>query len=107
MPERGVGNEAQTRVIAQQLFDAWKAEQGLEGKRVASWPAWLGVALAIVGIIFSAGSLRSEVATAQTRIQKVEERLDMQDRANVLINDRLARIETKLDLVLESRKDGQ
>lgn len=102
------GNAAQTRVIAEQLFAVWKSEQGdQETKQRASWPAWLGVALAIVGIVFSAGSLRSDVATATTRIEKVEERLDNQDKAIALITDRLARIETKLDLVLEQRKGGQ
>lgn len=105
MPERGIGNEAQTRVIAEQLFDVWKAEQASTvGKQRASWPAWLGVALSAIAIVFSAGSLRSDVATAAIRIDKLEQRADGQDKATAAITDRLARIETKLDLVLESRK---
>lgn len=106
MPD--TGNAAQTRVIAEQLFAVWKAEHEREGSKLrASWPAWLSLGLAIVTMIFAAGSLRSEVVTNATRITKVEERLDNQDRAIALITDRLARIETKLDLVLEQRKDGK
>jgi hypothetical protein len=108
MPDRGVGNETQTRIIAEQLFAIWKAEQGEDaGKQRASWPAWLGVLLAACALIFSAGSLRSDVATAAVRIDKLEERADSQDKATAQITDRLARIETKLDLVLESRKGGE
>lgn len=102
------GNAAQTRVIAEQLFAVWEAKRASENtKQRASWPAWLGLALTIITLIFSAGSLRSEFATQDTRISKVEERLDNQDRAIALITDRLARIETKLDLALDQRKGGQ
>lgn len=101
----GIGNEAQVRVVAEQLFEVWKAEQSTQGeKQRASWPAWLGVVLAFVALIFSAGSLRSEVASNKVRIDKLEERADGQDKATAQITDRLARIETKLDLVLERRK---
>jgi hypothetical protein len=95
------GNQALVRVIADQMFDIWEARQG---KRRASWPAWLGVGLSIVGIVFAAGSLRSDVASANTRIDKLEQRADLQDRTAGQVNDRLARIETKLDLALEERK---
>ncbi|RSY83106.1 hypothetical protein DAH66_12620 [Sphingomonas koreensis] len=102
------GNAAQVPVVAAQLFEIWRAEQAQLGeKKRASWPAWLGVALALVGIVFSAGSLRSDVATAAVRIEKVEQRLGSQDKAIAQITDRLARIETKLDLVLEQRKIRQ
>lgn len=102
------GNAAQVRAVAEQLFAVWKAEQGDQAtKQRASWPAWLGVVLAACGLIFSAGSLRSEVATATVRIDKLEERADGQDKAVAQITDRLARIETKLDLVLEHRKGPQ
>lgn len=95
------GNAAQVRLVEHQLFQEWKAEQG---KQRASWPAWTALGLSIVGIVFGAGSLRSDVATANTRIEKLEQRADGADRSASLANDRLARIETKLDLVLEKRK---
>lgn len=95
------GNGAQVRLVAHQLFQEWKAEQG---KQRASWPAWMALGLSIIGIVFGAGSLRSDVATANTRIEKLEQRADGQDRGATQVNDRLARIETKLDLALEKRK---
>lgn len=104
----GSGNEAQVRIVAEQLFEVWKTEQAKLGdKQRASWPAWLGVVLAIVTLVFSAGALRSDIATARTRIEKLEERADSQDTAGKQVTDRLARIETKLDLALENRKDGK
>ena len=95
------GNTAQTRVIANQMFDIWEARQG---KRRASWPAWAALGLSIVGIVFAAGSLRSDVATATTRIDKLEQRADAQDRTATSVAERLGRIETKLDLALEKRR---
>lgn len=95
------GNAAQVRLVAHQLFQEWKAEQG---KQRASWPAWAGMMLGTAGIVFSAGSLRSDVATANVRIDKLEQRADAHDRTATQVNDRLARIETKLDLALEKRR---
>lgn len=95
------GNAAQVRAIIQQTIKA--AEMSREKQR-ASWPAWIALILSLFGITFSAGSLRSDVATASTRIDKLEHRADGQDRTASQVNDRLARIETKLDLALERRK---
>lgn len=95
------GNSAQVHIIANQMFDVWEARQG---KKRASWPAWLGLGLSLIGIVFAAGSLRSDVATATTRIDKLEQRADAADRTATSVNDRLARIETKLDLALEKRR---
>lgn len=95
------GNAAQVRLVAHQLFQEWKAEQG---KQRAPWPAWAGLVLGGVGIVFSAGALRADVVTANNRIEKLEQRADGHDRTATQVNDRLARIETKLDLVLEKRR---
>ena len=101
------GNAAQVRVVAEQLFEIWKSEQAKEGvKQRASWPAWLGVVLAVGGIVFSAGGRSSDMAAANTRIEKLEHRADGLEREKAQILDRLARIETKLDVVLEQRKAG-
>lgn len=96
-----VGNAEMVRAVADQLYDAWEARQG---KKHASWPAWLGVGLSVAALIFGAGVLRSDVATATNRIEKLEVRADGQDRMTGSTNDRLARIETKLDLALEKRR---
>lgn len=106
MPERDTGNAAQVRVVAEQLFEVWKNEQAQIGeKQRASWPAWVGVILGGISIVFAAGSLRSDVAAAAVKIDKLEQRADAQDVAAKQVTDRLARIETKLDLALEQRKD--
>lgn len=108
MPDRGLGNEAQTRAIAEQLFAVWEQKQS-DGatKQRASWPAWLGLALAIFTLVFSAGTLRADVSTHNERITKAEHRLDQVERGNEVVTDRLARIETKLDLILEKKGGGK
>ncbi|HMO74101.1 MAG TPA: hypothetical protein PKD48_02025 [Sphingopyxis sp.] len=95
------GNSEQVRKIAHQLFETWKSEQG---RQRASWPAWLALGLSGFGLVFSAGALRSDVATAHTRLEKLEHRADGTDRTATQVSDRLARIETKLDLALEKRR---
>lgn len=89
------------RRLAGQFFEEWESRQG---KHRASWPAWVALALSVFGIVFAAGSLRSEVATANVRLEKLEVRADASDKTATSVNDRLARIETKLDLVLERRR---
>lgn len=95
------GNAAQVRAIIEQTISALEAGRG---KRWGSVPAWAALILSIVGIVFAAGSLRSDVANANDRIAKLERRADGQDRGMGQANDRLARIETKLDIALEKRK---
>ena len=95
------GNAAQVRAIIEQTLTAAELSRG---KKTASWPAWLGVGLSVAALIFGAGVLRSDVATANNRIEKLEHRADGQDRTTGTVNDRLARIETKLDLALEKRR---
>lgn len=99
-----VGDAAQVRLIAEQLFDTWKAAHENDAvKQRASWPAWLGLALAIFTLIFSAGTLSADVSTHNERITKVEQRVDLMEGDNKAVSDRLARIETKLDIVIEKR----
>lgn len=95
------GNAAQVRAIIEQTVTAVEASRG---KRWGSVPAWAALVISVVGIAFSAGSLSGDVATATTRIDKLEQRADGQDRTATSVNDRLARIETKLDLALEKRR---
>lgn len=75
-----------------------------QARMYGSLPAWGALIISLAALAFSAGTLRSEVATAQSRLAKLEQRADLQDGNSSQVNDRLARIETKLDLVLESRK---
>lgn len=95
------GNAAQVRAIIEQTVSAVESSRG---KRWGSLPAWAALILSIGGIAFSAGTLSGSLATANTRIDKLETRADGQDRTATNVNDRLARIETKLDLALEKRR---
>lgn len=95
------GNAAQVRAIIEQTISSVEATRG---KQRASWPAWVALGLSVVGIVFSAGGLRSDVATATTRIEKLEHRTDAHDRTLTQVSDRLARIETKLDMALEKQQ---
>ena len=79
--------------------------QALSNARAAAaGAAWLGLLLGAISIVFAAGALRSDVAAAAVKIEKLEQRADGQDAAAKQVTDRLARIETKLDLALERRK---
>lgn len=95
------GNAAQVRAIIEQTIASVEVTRV---KQRASWPAWIGAIFSVGLLIFSAGSLIGDVATANTRIAKLEQRADAQDVTATQVNDRLARIETKLDLVLEKRR---
>ncbi|MEW4468994.1 hypothetical protein AB1K62_14300 [Parasphingorhabdus sp. JC815] len=75
-----------------------------QSRLYGSLPAWGALVISLAALAFSAGTLRSELATAQSRLAKLEQRADIQSRAGNQVNDRLARIETKLDLVLEERR---
>ncbi|ALC11203.1 hypothetical protein [Sphingopyxis sp. 113P3] len=103
MPDAPIldGNAAQVRLIIEQTIASLEASRG---KQKASWASWLGIGLGLGGLVFSAGMLRSDVATANTRLDKLEQRADAADRTATSVNDRLARIETKLDLALEKRR---
>lgn len=95
------GNAAQVRAIIEQTVSAVEASRG---KSWGSLPAWAALVISVVGIGFSAGALRGDVASANTRIEKLEQRADGQDKTATSVNERLARIETKLDLALEKRR---
>lgn len=75
-----------------------------QSRLYGSLPAWGALVISLAALAFSAGTLRSELATAQSRLGKLEQRADGQVREANQVNDRLARIETKLDLALERRQ---
>lgn len=90
-------NKTQTEIILDHAWDTWEARQG---KRRASWPAWAGFLLSAAVVIFTAGILRGDVANANDRSIKNENRIE------VLEADRaaIARIEAKVDILMEERK---
>lgn len=102
MPD-GLGNSEMVRTIAEQLFEVWKAEQAREakdnrrflGSNVSGWVALLilvgsgvatGKGIHDLASDANARSIRNENAIVNMRVTN---------------SDRLARIEVKLDRVLE------
>lgn len=59
------GNAAMVRLIVTQTLEAERAVNG--EKKSASLPAWGGVILSVITIIFLAGSLSGDVAVAKTQ----------------------------------------
>ena len=89
-------NKTPTEIILDHAWDTWEARQG---KRRASWPAWVGFVLSAAVVIFTAGVLRGDVASANDRSIKNETRIE------TLENERaaIARIEAKVDILMEDR----
>lgn len=102
----GAGNAAQTRIIAEQLFEVWKAEQAREAKdnrrflggSIPGWVATFSIVATAMGTAFSTYDLASD---ANARSIKNENAIVQMRVSN---SDRLARIETKLDRILEEGK---
>lgn len=98
------GNLAQSRVIAKQLFDVWKAEQETAAARnsqnsrfVASFPAWMACALSLSTLIYVAGGMGATVNNNTRRIDALEMNDREQDRNYAAIMAKLGNIEGKLD----------
>lgn len=105
MPD-GTGNTEMVRVIAEQLFATWKSEQEREARDHRRWfggnvGGWVAVLVAVVTAIVAGGDVYNLAGDANAR-SLANERAIVQMR--VSNSDRLARIETKLDRILEERK---
>lgn len=92
----GAGNSEQIRIIAEQLYAVWESKHS---KRRASWPAWAGLILSVLGLAYAAGFTTNEIASAQSvgveNSRKIEE-LEKQASA-------IARIEAKVDVLMGER----
>lgn len=91
------GNLTQTEMILDRAWETWEAKQG---KKRASFPAWAGFLLSAGAVIFTAGVLRGDVATANDRSIKNEKRIEFLEGERAA----LARIEAKVDILMEERK---
>lgn len=101
------GNEAQNRVIARQLFDVWTAEQAAKAKTHwlnGSIPAWIACALSLGMLVWNAAVISGDVADNTRRVTQLEvdQRRSEGDSRQVI--ERMARIEAKLDLILEDKQ---
>ncbi len=102
-------NDLQSRVIAKQLFDTWKAEQELESDRAqgflgGSWPTWAALILSIGAIIWAGGGQQRQNDEQDRRLDAIEDRQLQQATDAQQVLQRLASIEAKLDLITEERR---
>jgi hypothetical protein len=99
------GNAAQNRIIAEQLFDIWEERQrGVRSRFTASIPAWIACAFSLATLVWGAGTLTGDIADNTRRIEVVEVVQGQQHRDNQVERDRLARIEAKVDLLIEDER---
>lgn len=104
MPDRLDGNEAQNRAVARQLFSAWENEQERKiGKWGTALPAWIACVLSIGVLIWNAAVISGEVAENTRRIEQIERERRQEAGDNRLMIERMARIEAKVDLILEAK----
>ena len=105
MPD-GTGNTEMVRVIAEQLFATWESKQQREARETRRWfggnvGGWVAVLVVVVTGIATGSDLYKLANDAHARSVKNEAAIV---RMRVSNSDRLARIETKLDRILEERK---
>ena len=109
------GNDAQNRIIAKQMFDAFAAEQearaNTEGARaderrrlfLGSVPAWSACIIAVGSVIWNAAVVSGDISENRRRIEQVETDQKRQGETERGVIERMARIEAKLDIVLEGK----
>lgn len=99
------GNRSQNRIIAEQMFDVWEARQSSSRSRfTASVPAWIACALSLATLIWGAGTLSGQVNRNTNDIRDLKAVQAQQSSENAARSDRLARIEAKVDVLLEGNK---
>src|SRR4051812_42037935 len=99
------GNDAQTRIIAKQLFSIWETEQAGKATENRRWwqsnaGGWVAILVVAVGIITAASNINNIAVDANARSLKNEAAINNMRAENA---DRLARIETKVDRLLEEQ----
>lgn len=98
-------NEAANRKIARQLFSIWSEEQEAKRSRLSgSAPAWIACALSLCAVIWNAAVISGDVGDNTRRITAIELEQRSQASDNREIIERMARIEAKLDLVVEAKQ---
>jgi hypothetical protein len=103
MPDSLDGNDSQNRRIANQLFDVWEERRGSKWLN-GSAPAWIACALSLAAVLWNAAIISGNVAENTRRIDAVETEQQRAAGDSRQVIERMARIEAKLDIVLEDRK---
>lgn len=101
----GIGNSEQTRIVAEQLFAVWEEKQRRAEKESRRWwqsnaSGWVAMFVLAVGAIAAASNIQNIASAADARSIKNERDID---EMRVVNADRLARIETKVDRLLEDK----
>lgn len=99
------GNEAQSRVIAKQLFDVWSTEQAEIAKENRRWfgnniSGWVSATVVVLGTLIAGVTTLNKAVEANERSLRNEASIAV---IKADMSDRLARIETKLDLIISER----
>lgn len=101
------GNDAQIRTVADQLFDTWQANQAADGKRKAlvygSIPAWIACVFSILAIFWQAAITSQRVNENTRRIEQLENNDQERSREDKATTQQLARIEAKMDLIINEK----
>lgn len=100
------GNQAQVRVIGEQMFDIWEDKQKRKSMLHGSLPAWIACVLSLGAVLWQAAITSSDVNENRRRIEAIEAQQLTQANDNRAVIDRLARIEAKLDVVAEAKGIG-
>lgn len=103
------GNDAQIRAVANTLFDSWQAHQEVENKRKSliygSIPAWVACALSILAVLWQAAITTQRVNENTRRIVSLEANDAERSREDKATTQQLARIEAKMDLIINERAE--
>ena len=102
----GLGNGEQTRIIAEQLFAVWDEKQKRAEKESRRWwqsnaSGWFAIAVILIGAIVTASNIQSTATAADVRSKNNEAAIIEMRVTNA---DRLGRIESKVDRLLESKE---
>lgn len=102
----GIGNSETVRIIADQLFDIWQERQAREARENRKWwqsnaAGWVSIGVVVFGLIAAASNIHNIATDANARSIKNEADIVAMKVSN---SDRLARIEEKVDRILEERK---
>lgn len=103
MSESLDANETQARRMANQLFDVWRERQGSKWLN-GSAPAWIACVLSLAAVLWNAAIISGNVAENTRRIDAIETEQKRAANDGRQVIERMARIEAKLDIVLEDRK---
>jgi hypothetical protein len=105
MPENS-GQDAAVRKVAEQLFTVWTEEQARQKKESHRWfgnniAGWVSVVVVVVGTIIAGSTTYRLAFDANERSLRNETQIAA---IKADTSDRLARIETKIDLMIGERK---